>query len=504
MTEELEVRRCPRDGKILVRVETGGITVFECYCGYREDDDTLDWLEDEALLARIEDAITAPGSAKPLVGEDDTAVMLLLTLIAGLSTEIRGLTASGKSVLADHVLDVFPKEAWRKITGLSDKGIRYLPNDIEILYVAERRGMQSGRKDEESTGEYDSKVAISEGGLEVATVEKDKETNKFETVIRKVNIKQFVFTTTEISAPEQLENRIQVLNVRDDMAQNLLVRDTELRAAGSFDWEKRDYSRIKDAGRRVVQHIRDEAPKQVMIPYHEALKPILSVERPAVRRNTPKLLDLIRACARVYYKQRKTIEGPDGQKGIVAEPFDLAAVLYIGERQLAPLLNALQEKPALALKVAVGLAESHLPITTEMIYLNADKEQRARLGAKDTIRKCVRELANMGYLAEVGKEGKLKAYDLVGSAKNPATLDVSAILREASELYEAWSRRIALSAASVNQSGQGLTGLDAQRVNLIGVPSMLEIPASVPFTDVVPQTDALAARDVITADEDRI
>ncbi|MDG6950057.1 MAG: hypothetical protein JRM77_09495 [Nitrososphaerota archaeon] len=471
---------CPKCGKPLVVIGDEA-RYLECVCGFkfdthlsRETDGipktevpneimpvARAWLKDPSLIGYLADAIAGEGSEKPLLGEDDMAVQMLLTLLARGSVEIRGQTGAGKNTLADHVLTIFPRSWWVKVGGLTDKSLRYLPEGVKILYVTERRGMESGNRNEESTAEYDVKVGISEGEISVATTERDPESNEFKTTFKKVEIESFVFTTTEVNAAPELENRLTVLNVRDDFEQNRLVRDSQLRAAGRFSWEKRDIARLRAVAAAALQIIRDEGPEEAIVPFAEALVPILSAESSIVRRNTPKILDLVKASAKLHYLQR--LRTPDG-RGVIAAPEDLGIALYTGQRSLAAILSAIPQKAGIVWEICKGIAAGHGDISVENILLNAGPK-RPELGSRVTVRKAVRFLADRGVLTErAEKDGKSKLYELQ-AWDTPLVIEVDALLRAADALYVSWR------SAYREQTEPDYTVIDAQSVNYtVGAP----------------------------------
>ena len=484
---------CPKCGKVLVVVGDEG-RYLECMCGFkfdahlsREADEipkaevpdnitaeARAWLKDPSLVGYLADAIAAEGSEKPLLGEDDTAVQMLLTLLSKGSVEVRGQTGSGKNTLCDHVLSIFPPDWWVKVGGLTDKSLRYLPEGVKILYVTERRGMESGRNNEETTAEYDVKVGISEGEISVATTERDPETNQFTTTFKKVEIESFLFTTTEVNAPPELENRLTVLNVRDDAGQNRIVRDAQLDAAGRFSWEKRDITRLRAVAAQALRIVREEGPDEAIVPFAHALAPILSAESSIVRRNTPKILDLVRASAKLHYLQR--VRTPDG-RGVIAAPEDLAIALYTGQRSLAAILSAIPEKAGIVWEICKGIATGKGDISVENILLNAGIK-RPELGSRVTVRKAVRFLADRGILTErAEKEGKSKLYELQ-AWDAPLVIEVDSLLRAAQMLYVSWR------SAYREQTEHDYTVIDAQSVNYtVGAPKNAKsTPDSIRYT----------------------
>lgn len=459
---EAEVAKCPACYKRVAEIRTDGIILRQCTCGWT-DDPAVKLLEDPGLLFQLEQAITAQNSAEPLLGENDNAITLLFVLIGKGSVEVRGQTASGKNTLVDHVLAIFPPGSWEKVGGLTDKSLRYLPEDIRILYVTERRGLESGQRGVESTAEYDAKLSISEGVVSVAVTERDPDTHEFKTVFRNVAIESIIFTSTEVSAPPELENRLTVLYVKDDFKQNALIRDSQLSSATVPSWERKDIAAERALASRALRYVMDQAPGEVIIPFAPALAQILSERSSVVRRNTPKLLTLIKSCARLHYKQRRVIQGADGKRAIVAEPLDLAIVLYTSMRALSAALSATPEKAALVLEVCKELAGAKLPITVESIMLN---EKDRPLGAKQTVRSAVRYLAEKGVLTESQeKQGKVKVYELQ-STEAPLVLDIPKILQDASQEYDQWLGISPRRASSVNESEHDSTLVDGSSVNL--------------------------------------
>jgi hypothetical protein len=458
---------CPRDGRPLIAVRDDE-RFFECFCGFRwdahlsreaepgevEGDATIEaaerWLADDDLLGRLVEAITAPGTPDELVGEEDTAAQLLLCLLRGLSVEVRGNSGAGKNALANHVLSIFPPSWVLRVNGLSDKAIRYLDEDIRILYITERRGLQSGKRDEESTAEYDVKVGISEGEISVTTVERDEETGHNKSVTLRHKVGSFVFTTTELTSPPELENRLVVLNVDDSPAQNERVRDFQLTQARTPSWEKRDAEKLRAVARKALELIASEAPGEVVLPYGESLKPLFRVEDSAVRRHTLKIRALVEASARLHYRQRQIIEGPGGKRAVVASPLDFGIILYVSLKSFTAMLGALPEKANQVLGLAHALEGAHLPITTSNLLLRALDSQVYL--SRRTIQKGVGYLSERGILAPTGERvGRSPIYALQGGGR-PFAIQPDALIRAT------WAE--AAPYTSTGRAGAMSTGLD--------------------------------------------
>ncbi len=434
--------RCPRCNKVtLVTVQHDGLTSEECLCGFISDEAT-EWLEKSDVLSRFQEAICAEESDDPLVGERDTAVHLLMVVMAKGSAEVHGNSSGGKNTLVDHVLEAVPRSWWMKITGMSDKAIRNLPSDIRILYVAERRHIG---ENEESNAEFDMKLGMSEGTLAVAVSEK-QDNGRYETKIRKVVVGSFISTSPDVAAPPQLENRLHILAIRDDPAQNERVRDEQLKRAKLPSWSKRDYLKERKIARRALEIIDKEAPPRVIIPYAESLKPILDTRSTNVRRNTPKLLNLIEASARIHYRQRPRIKGPDGQEDIVSMVKDLEVVLSVGSRALKQTLNVMTEKLGSIIEVCRAMDKRGEAITTRGILTELRDSKTTSVQSAETVREIMRLLEDRGVvLRRLDDEGRqVKAfhgayvYDFVDPENGNLVIDENALLDKAQDETIEW------------------------------------------------------------------
>jgi hypothetical protein len=396
-------------------------------------------LEDPALLYLIETAITQPDAIeKYLMAESDNAMQIYLDVIGKVSLEVRGESGSGKSTLVDCVLRAVPPSWWTKLTGLTDKSLRYLQDELRILYIAERRGLHTGQ---ESTAEYDAKVTISEDGLSTLIPEKGED-GKMHSVEKKVRIQQFIFTSTEAAAPPELENRIDSIQVRDDKAQNELVRDTQLSKAALKPWRHTTYAEEVKIAQCVTYLVDRDAPEPVIIPYAKSLSTILRVETPSVRRYGPKLLRMIKAVTRIHYRQRPHIVGPHGEVALVPMPVDLFIVLGLCERNLAQSLGAISDKAKAIGVICEQFREAGSIITTRTVL---DALPTGTMAYR-TVAGEFKALRDLGLLvpkmdeegAAIKKHNRASVYDFKGSTEDFLTIDCEGILGEAAPLMAAW------------------------------------------------------------------
>jgi len=269
--------------------------------------------KDGALLEFVTDA------SAEIIGEEEKRKFLFLLNLIAESLEMSGESATGKNALVEAVLKCFPLESWTKVTGLTDKSIRYLPESIQTLYLAERRAMKS-KAEEESTAEYDLKLTISEGKLTVLVVARDPETGVFKTTKHETSVRNIITTSTEIELPPEFENRIWEMETLFEL--NEPVRNHILVQREVPNDQRVDTSEQKCVVRCAVKIIESEAPKKFIIPYATLLKELLNPQYARVRRDTEKLCKAIEASALTNFRVRPQYTDKAGNVHIVCLPQD--------------------------------------------------------------------------------------------------------------------------------------------------------------------------------------
>jgi len=380
------------------------------------------FLEDPALLYRI---YSAQGDVQ---GEDENKILLPVLNFAKQSFEVQGETAAGKNTIVDSALSLFPKNWWKKITGLSDRSVRYLGESLRTLYLAERRAMRTG---EESTAEYDIKLVISEGKLRVlVTVSDPKSPKKFKAKEFKTQIENVVLTSTELVVPQELQNRIWVVRVDDSKDQNIRVRDKKLADAERLPSEKPDFTRNKKIIEVAFAIADKEAPRNVIVPYATLLKALLDEKETRVRRDTDKLISLIRGITRLFYRQRTTILDKN-DKVLVSGPEDFWIAWRIGATAIKETFTDKTERDVRILKCCKQLADNEKEISAKTLVELTGKSDA-------TCQKYLRALQVKGFLIEEsrGPHG-LKLYSLRISDRSQMGVDQIPIY-EMKIRYENW------------------------------------------------------------------
>lgn len=273
-------------------------------------------------------------SLDEVVGEEKTKVALFVLEAAGESVHIAGDSAAGKSFLGDNVLGsptvkgCFPNEYVCKLTGMTDKALRYLKGHVGTLYITEFAAIGKGNAEGESTAQFDIKLLISEGELRIITVEKNKETGKWEAVtyVNK-NIKNVITTSTDVDVTDELKNRMWVLAIDESQAQTQRITQFALEESTKLPSERIHREVEKRVLRCATKKLLKEAPSKTVIPYALQMKPMLNSNNIRTRRDVRKLINAASTIAKLNYKIRPIV-----QECVVSTPEDFYfAMQYMDE-----------------------------------------------------------------------------------------------------------------------------------------------------------------------------
>jgi hypothetical protein len=360
---------------------------------------------------------------RDVVREDKNRILIPVLEFGKASFEITGESASGKNTIVDRSLLCVPNIWYEKLTGLADKTIRYLPDYIRTLYIAERRGLRTG---EESTAEYDVKVSISEGKLRIRVPIRKKEGERYVSEVIETTVENFIMTSTEFAPPPELENRIYNLCSDDTVRQNELVRDIQLEERSKLPSERIDVSQEKQVFRCAFDILDKEAPKHCVIPYAPLLKSLLPATNVSIRRHTSKLLDLIETIAKIYYTHLPVVDDK-GTPVVIATPEIFLLAWRVGDEAITGAIRDLTQKQTTIWKEVEGLLDTLDEITA------SDLGQRIGKSAS-TARRALNTFEQKGLLIKIETK---KPYKFRRTTKESAFLSVPSLsfadLRTATE-----------------------------------------------------------------------
>ena len=283
-----------------------------------KQENILEWIEKQAF--------------QDIIGHRKQKISLFLLNLVDESVHVQGDTSTGKSYMADRVFDCFPKHTWFKITGVTDKAIRYLDEDIKHLYLAEWKAV-GVREGEESTAQFDIKLVISEGKLKILVVEKD-ETGRFKTRIIETFISNIISTTTDTQLPSELQNRVWEETTDKTLTPEIVKKKGEetSKLPSERIWNPAEEAR--KIVRCAIESLKD-APKQYVIPYFNELLKIFERlwTNPRAARDVEKLERLIYASALIHSKNRPIVDDK-GTSVLVCVPQDFLYAWDYGDEAI--------------------------------------------------------------------------------------------------------------------------------------------------------------------------
>jgi len=176
----------------------------------------LSFLEDHELFSRLTEDLGNLG----VVGESTNLLMCYLATISRkcerpLGVLVQSSSAGGKSTLVDAVCSLLPAEDLVALSAITSQALYYLGGSglsHKVLYVAEEHGAQRAS--------YALKLLLSEGRLAIATTGKDQASGRLQTTnYETTGPVALLMTTTAATIDPELENRLVVLGVNEDLRQ---------------------------------------------------------------------------------------------------------------------------------------------------------------------------------------------------------------------------------------------------------------------------------------------
>jgi len=373
----------------------------------------------------------------PLIGEADNVLQLLLMVLQYQSVEVRGESSGGKTTLVSRVLAVVPRKYWQKITGLSERVMNYLDTfpDLRILWIAERASLEGER---ETRSEQDVKLTMGGESLQYAVTVKD-ENGRAHAEIRTTPVRMVITTSTEVAAKIETENRLNVLYVDDSSEMTGQVVRSYLEGISSFDRFIKGpaYDDRICRGQEIMDLLMTKAPQEVIVPFGPALEPLFDSKPPTSRRNVVKVSKQVEGMARANAANRWIAALPDGRSVVIADPTDLATILYSGRRYLEPMLTSTPDKERKTLQfVREKLLPSNLPISVDTIMAN---EGESEIGSRRTIQEALTKLGRAGRLTAADPKKRPIVYEVASLVDDFMPLhSVHQVLRNAGELSRRW------------------------------------------------------------------
>jgi hypothetical protein len=268
-------------------------------------------LADPALLYRVGKALEGRG----LVGERANALLLYLCVLSQITGEpisvvVKGDSGGGKSHTVKVVLEIVPGEAHIDLTSMSEKGLIYDAREYAhrtvVIYEVHGEGGEFSN--------YRIRTLISEGEIRHLTVESTP-LGPVGREIVKEGPTNFITTTTLPELHAETETRIWTLLVDDSPPTTRSVLAVQAdRARGVFQ------PGAVDDLHAAFAWLQAAGAKEAVVPFAGTLAGAMPNRPLRLRRDFPRLLQLIKVCALLHQRQRHL----DQQGRVVADLADYA------------------------------------------------------------------------------------------------------------------------------------------------------------------------------------
>jgi hypothetical protein len=375
-------------------------------------EEALRWLASPDLVTCLRRDLSSLG----VVGEETNLLVCYLATLSRKCERPFGVlaqssSAGGKSTLVDAVTALVPPEDLVAVSAMTSQALYYLGGSglrHKVLSIAEEHGS--------SRASYALKLLVSEGRLSIASTGKDASTGRLATKrYDTFGPLSLLMTTTATTIDPELENRLVVLGVNEDVAQTEAIIAAQRQAASLAGLSA---PAARDRLRSLHQNIqRLLEPLPVVIPETPTSFPTTATRH---RRDHAKFLSMIAAVTLLHQHQRERCQ----------VTVDTNEVTYLEATQSDVALAA-----ALAREVFARTGENLAPQTRRLLaclrahtehvariqHLAPDevdvtrRELREQLGWSDTqVRAATDRLVALEYLVvSGGGRGRCRTYRLV-------------------------------------------------------------------------------------------
>lgn len=279
------------------------------------------------ILARVDRAFDALG----MVGEHKNRTLVYLAATARLldkpvSVAVTGPSSAGKSYMLEKLLVLLPPSAYVNYTSVSDRYLVYSDDDLRhrIVVLFEAIGLGT------DTGAYLMRSLLSEGKLEIGTVEKNDEGQHMARTVTKEGPTALFTSTTEKTTPDdELQTRYLRLVVTDSPEHSRAIL-----AGTATSYTDATPAAFDPAAFHALQEwLTAAGERRAFIPYAASLAERVECTTVRIRRDFGKLLTLIAAHAVLHQHTRQrrasgavvaTIEDYATVRDLMAESFAAA------------------------------------------------------------------------------------------------------------------------------------------------------------------------------------
>jgi len=367
-----------------------------------------------------------------LVGEKENALLLYLALVSRLlqkpiSIVIKSGSSAGKSFLIKIILNLFPKDTYIELTGLSPKSLIYLKEEFKhkFLIIFEVHGF----RDDDYT-EHLIRTLLSENKITYAVVEKNNNDGHETKIIEREGPTGLITTTTLSNIHDENETRLFSITLDEKSDQ---TKDIKLNIAKSYGLTSSNENNDVLNDLLNLQKVLDTHP--VFIPFASKLAELTPDEPLRIRRDFQRILAVIEASALLHQYQRETKEY-NGVKHIVAGLEDYFIAKLILEK---PLGLTIQNNYPQRLEIVKEIKNIHKKTNEPVLIKDLMKKLNK---SKMSITRWLKPALENGWIENTGEGGKGKPLKLIpnNSEDDEITAEFLPSIESLLELYPDMAR----------------------------------------------------------------
>jgi hypothetical protein len=306
-----------------------------------------------------------------------------------ISVVLKGDATAGKSFTMNTVLEYVPNEAYESMSGMSEKALIYWDRDLrnKMLFIGEFTGLQSEQ------GNTWLRQLLTEGCIRYVVTGDGKGSGRASLDLEVAGPTGLIMTTTAQKLHPEDESRMISLFVDDSPEHTLAVIRSQAMKAAGLQTTKPNTAPWVALHRWVAA-----GSKAVVVPFALTLSDKVDPSNGRMKRDFPKVLDLVKAHALLHQQTRE--RSAEGQ--IIATLADYQAIYALLARPLSEgqteTLAPEVDQVISAVSVLSSLDGYREGVPQNAIvdhFANGDQQQAV---AKSTVSRRVRKALDQGYL----------------------------------------------------------------------------------------------------------
>lgn len=307
-----------------------------------------------------------------IIGEVESKHILNFNCIGarlGLSTinTLKGESSIGKTNTANVVTGLHKT---KKVGSLSDTALKYADDmeEIDILYIQET-------VEEEFSNKETRLMSADDGGFIAETTVKNPKTGLFEVQQTIIPVKTMVTTTTAIELDPEFASRNFIIPVDDSEDQTKRILNENFQSTQKKLKELNGEINFNHKYKLLKESFKILKPYTVLIPFEEDLLTIFPTSNPRARRDSKKLMQLIKESALLFQFQRCRSEIKE-HPVLIASWIDLVHAIILGGPILEATLTGFDQRLLKALPIINEIIDKQGYVTTKLLQRKLKKSSK--------------------------------------------------------------------------------------------------------------------------------